>query len=223
MKPNLPFEDRSQAGRLLAAELARYKLTKNVVVLGLARGGLPVAFEVAKALQAPLDVLVVRKLGAPGQPELAMGAIAVDGTRVLDEETIRYLGISAEAVEVVTRQEQKELERREKLYRAGRPPLNLRGRIAILVDDGLATGSTMLAAIRFSKQRSPERIVLAVPVASTSALEKLRPEVDECVCLAAQEFFYAVGLWYQDFPQTTDAAVKSLLEESSRQHAAAAQ
>jgi len=222
MKPSLPFEDRSQAGRLLAEELDRYKSSDNVLVLGLARGGLPVAFEVAKALRAPLDVLVVRKLGVPGQPELAMGAIAVDGTRVLDEDIIRGLGISSEAVEAVAQREQKELERREELYRVGRPPLNLHGRTAILVDDGLATGSTMLAAIQFCKQLSPQRIVLAVPVASRTALEKLRPEVDECLCLAAPEFFYAVGLWYQDFPQTTDAVVKSLLEESLRQPAPAA-
>jgi putative phosphoribosyl transferase len=202
--------------------LDRYKSSDNVLVLGLARGGLPVAFEVARTLRCPLDVVVVRKLEVPGQAELAMGAIAVDGTRVLDEEIIRRLGISAEAVEAVARRERRELERQEELYRGDRPPLNLGRRTAILVDDGLATGSTMLAAVRFSKQLSPKRIVLAVPVASTSALAKLRPEVDECVCLAAPEFFYAVGLWYQDFPQTTDDVVKSLLEENSRQHAPAA-
>jgi putative phosphoribosyl transferase len=222
MKPSLPFDDRSQAGRLLAEELDPYKSNDKVLVLGLARGGVPVAFEVAKALRAPLDVLVVRRLAVPGHPELAMGAIAVDGTRVLDDEVIQCLGISAEAVEAVSRREEKELERREGLYRAGRPLLNLHGRTAILVDDGLATGYSMLAAIRFSKQLLPQRTVLAVPVASITAIEKLRPEVDECVCLAAPEFFYTVALWYQNFPQTTDEVVKDLLEQNSRQHAPAA-
>jgi putative phosphoribosyl transferase len=221
MKPVLLFENRLQAGRLLGEELVRLKFTKDVLVLGLARGGVPVALEVANALGAPLDVLIVRKLGVPIQPELAMGAIAADGTRVLDEEIIRYVGLSPEDVEAATRREQAEIERRERVYRPGRSPLDLRGRTVILVDDGLATGSTMLAAVRFARKRSPKKIVLAVPVGSVEALDKLGQEVDKCVCLAAPEVFYAISMWYRDFPQMTDAEVTKLLEEQWRQAAPA--
>lgn len=214
MKPDLPYRSRSQAGRLLAGALSHYKSKEDVVVLGLTRGGVPVAGEIASRLGVPLDVLVVRKLGVPFQPELAMGAIAADGTRVLNEQLIRDLRISANDVDTVVRREQAELERRERLYRGGRPPIGLNGRIVILADDGLATGSTMRAAICSTKKQSAKRIVLAVPVASVSALERLRTEVDECVCLAAPEPFFAVGEWYGNFPQITDAEVMKLLEDS---------
>lgn len=218
MTPVLPYRNRSEAGRLLAAELGRYKSGRDVLVLGLARGGLPVASEVASFLDAPLDVLVVRKLGAPIQPELAIGAIAADGTRVLNEEIIRDLAISADSIDLITQREQAEVERRERAYRSGRPPLDLKDHIVILVDDGLATGSTMLAAVRFARQRSPKKVVLAVPVGSIQALEMLRAEVDECVCLATPEWFNAVGEWYRDFPQVTDAEVKTLLDRSCHIH-----
>jgi putative phosphoribosyl transferase len=216
MKPVLPYRDRSEAGRLLAAELGHYKSERDVLVLGLARGGLPVASEVASTLDAPLDVLVVRKLGAPMQPELAIGAIAADGSSVLNEEIIRDLALSAHAIDSITQREHAEVERRERIYRSGRPPLDLKDRIVILVDDGLATGSTMLAAVRFARTRSPKKVVLAVPVGSIRAVEMLRAEVDECVCLATPEWFYAVGEWYSEFPQVTDAEVKSLLDQSCR-------
>jgi putative phosphoribosyl transferase len=219
MTPVLPYRNRPEAGRLLAAELGRYKSGRDVLVLGLARGGLPVAAEVASALDAPLDVLVVRKLGAPMQPELAIGAIAADGTRVLNEEIIRDLALSTYSIDLITQREQAEVERRERVYRSGRPALDLKDRIVILVDDGLATGSTMLAAVRFASKRSPKKVVLAVPVGSIQALEMLRAEVDESVCLATPEWFYALGEWYRDFPQVTDIEVKSLLDQSCHLHA----
>jgi putative phosphoribosyl transferase len=217
MTPALPYRNRSEAGRLLAVALDHYKCKSDVLVLGLARGGLAVASEVAGALQVPLDVLVVRKLGAPSQPELAIGAIA-RGTRVLDERIIHELGISPYEIDVIMRREQAELERRERAYRAGQPPVDLKGRTVILVDDGLATGSTMFAAVRFAREQSPKEIVLAVPVASIEAIERLRAEVDRCVCLATPKWFYAVGAWYLDFPQVTDAQVKAILEASCPQH-----
>lgn len=183
-------------------------------MLGLTRGGVPVAAEVASALEAPLDVVVVRKLGAPFQPELAMGAIAGDGTEVLDKELIHAFGLLDKDVAAVTTRERAELERREALYRRGRPALDLKERTAILVDDGLATGSTMLAAVAFARKRLAKRIVMAVPVASVEALERLREKVDECVCLATPDPFFSVGEWYWNFLPTADAEVLKLLEES---------
>jgi putative phosphoribosyl transferase len=191
-------------------------------VLGLTRGGVPVAAEVARALQAPLDVVVVRKLGAPFEPELAIGAIAGDGAEVLDEELIHAFGIARKNVDVIIARERSEVERRERLYRAGEPPLDLKERTAILVDDGLATGSTMLAAVAFARKRSARRIVLAVPVASRQAVEKLRGKVDDCVVLATPEPFFAVGEWYSNFLPVNDAEVIKLLEESVRIAAARA-
>jgi len=219
MKPDLPYPNRTEAGRLLVAELAHYKSKPDVVVLGLTRGGVPVAAEVASALQAPLDVIVVRKLGVPFQPELAMGAIAGDGTQVLDKDLVRALGITAKDVEAVTARERAELERRERLYRSGRPPLDLKGRTAILIDDGLATGSTMLAAVAFARRRVAKRIVLAVPVASVEAVDKLREKVDECLCLATPDLFVAVGAWYRNFLPVNDAEVIELLQESAKRTA----
>lgn len=208
----LPFADRAEAGRFLAAELATRKLPGNVIVLALPRGGLPVGLEVAKKLQAPLDVVIVRKLGVPWQPELAMGAIASGSVQTLDRDLIRELNISREDIDAVIETEKAELERREKLYRRGRPALDLRGRTALLVDDGLATGSTMLVAVRYVRSLKPGRTLVAVPVASVQACERLKMEADECICLATPELFSAVGQWYADFPQVSDSEVQRFLE-----------
>jgi len=210
---DLPFQDRSEAGRLLGAELASRKLPVNTIILALPRGGLPVGAEVAEALKAPLDVVVVRKLGVPWQPELAMGAIA-GGTRVLDHQLIRDLRISNKEVEAVVARETKEVERREKLYRGGLPALDLRARTVVIVDDGLATGSTMLAATRHIRSFHPERLIIAVAVGSSDACNRLRREADECICLAMPEPFFAVGEWYTDFRQVTDDEVRDILKNS---------
>jgi predicted phosphoribosyltransferase len=216
MQPDLPYQNRSEAGRLLAEELAHYKSKADVVVLGLTRGGVPVAAEVARALHAPLDVVVVRKLGVPFQPELAMGAIAGDDTQVLDKQLVHALDLTNRDVEAAITRERAELQRRERLYRGGRPVLDLKERTAILVDDGLATGSTMLAAVAFAKKRLAKRIVMAVPVASVEALDKLREKVDERICLATPDPFFAVGDWYSNFVPTEDTEVLMLLEESAK-------
>jgi putative phosphoribosyl transferase len=209
------FHDRSEAGRLLGAEFKTHDLPKNSVVLALPRGGVPVAFEVAKALGASLDVLVVRKLGVPWQPELAMGAVArgagIPAVRILDEKLIRHEGISSAEVEAISAREAAEAERREQLYRADRPPLDLRNRTVILVDDGLATGSTMLASVQVVKSLSPSAIIVAVPVVSRLACAHIRQVADDCVCLAAPMPFRAVGEWYEDFHQISDAEVRELL------------
>jgi len=222
MQPDLPYRNRSEAGRLLAEELAHYKSKADVVVLGLTRGGVPVAVEVASALRAPLDVVVVRKLGVPFQPELAMGAIAGDDTQLVDKQLVHALDLTNRDVEAAITRERSELQRRERLYRGGRPALDLKEHTAILVDDGLATGSTMLAAVAFARKRLAKRIVMAVPVASVEACEKLRQKVDECICLATPEPFFAVGDWYGNFLPTEDAEVLKLLEESAYRNAAAA-
>lgn len=212
MMVNLPFRDRVEAGRLLGAELVARRLAKDCIVLALPRGGVPVGFEVARALGVPLDVVVVRKLGVPWQPELAMGAIAC-GVRVLDEELISQERISPEEIEAVAMRETQEAERREHVYRAGRPPLEPGNRTVILVDDGLATGSTMLAAVKFAKSLHPAAVIVAVPVASRQACAHVREVADECVCLAVPTPFFAVGEWYQDFRQTTDSEVRDLLAQ----------
>jgi putative phosphoribosyl transferase len=216
----LPFSNRVEAGRLLAAELKQYRDRPGVIVIGLPRGGVSTAFEVARALRAPLDVMPVRKLGTPGQKELAMGAIAPGGVRVLDEGLIRELGVPQEAIERITAEEKLILEQRERSYRAGRPPLDLRDRTVILVDDGVATGSTMHAALKAVKQHRPTRVVAAVPVASDAAWGVLAGEADEVACLAIPEPFYAVGLWYEDFPQVSDEEVRRLLAQSAQQKVA---
>lgn len=205
------FADRREAGRRLADLLRSYEHDDSVLVLGLPRGGVPVAYEVAEALDAPLDVFVVRKLGVPGHEEYAMGAIAGGGIRVLNPDAIRELQIPPETVHAVERAERTELERRERLYRDGRPAPELRGRTVILVDDGLATGSTMLAAVEAARTQQPRRIVVAVPVASREAHEALARKADACVCVSTPEPFYGVGLWYLDFTQTTDEEVRQLL------------
>jgi putative phosphoribosyl transferase len=210
-----PFRDRTEAGRRLAEKLVRYAGQPDTIVLALPRGGVPVAYEVAMALNAPLDVYLVRKLGVPGHEELALGAIATGGVRVLVPEVIREAEVPEHAVERVTQQELRELERRERAFRGERPPPDVRGRTVILVDDGLATGATMRAAIAALKQQGPARIVVAVPTAAPQTCESMRREVDDVVCAITPEPFYAVGLWYDDFAQTTDDEVKALLERAS--------
>jgi predicted phosphoribosyltransferase len=209
------FRDRTEAGRALAERLAAYANRPDVIVLALPRGGVPVAYEVARALHAPLDVFLVRKLGVPGQEELAMGAVATGGVRVLNEQVVRALRIPDSVIDAVAAWELEELARRERLYRGDRPPPDVRGKTVILVDDGLATGSTMLAAVKALRQQQPARIVVAVPVAAPDTCELLREEVDDIVCAATPEPFYAVGLWYQDFSQTTDEEVRELLAQST--------
>ena len=208
------FRDRAEAGRRLAERLG--KLPGDVLVLGLPRGGIPVAHEVARALGAPLDVFVVRKLGVPGQEELAMGAIATGGLRVLNRDVVDALGIPPRVIEEVAAAEGRELERRERSYRDDRKPPEVAGRTVVLVDDGLATGSTMRAAVAALRQQGPARIVVAVPVAAPSTCAELRAEVDDVVCVATPTPFLAVGRFYEDFSQTTDEEVRALLAGADR-------
>src|SRR6202171_6330689 len=205
------FRNRNEAGRLLAKKLTAYANRPDVLVLALPRGGVPVAYEVARALGAPLDVFVVRKLGIPGYEELAMGAVATGGARVLNKQIVGRLGIPDYLIEAVAAREQQELARRERLYRGGRPPPDVRGRTVILVDDGLATGATMHAAIAALRQLQPAHIAVAVPTASPETCEELKAEVDEVVCAITPEPFHAVGYWYEDFTQTTDQEGRELL------------
>ena len=206
------FRNRNEAGQLLAAKLAAYANRPEVIVLALPRGGVPVAYEVARALRVPLDVFVVRKLGVPGYEELAMGAVATGGGRVLNDQIVRDLGIPDHVIDRVEAQEREELARRERAYRGGRPPLQVAGRTVILIDDdGLATGATMRAAVLALRQLHPERIIVAVPTASPVTCGELKAEVDEVVCAITPEPFFAVGYWYEDFTQTTDQEVRELL------------
>jgi len=208
------FDDRKAAGRALAASLRKYAGRDDVVVLALPRGGVPVAFEVADALGAPLDLFLVRKLGTPGHRELAMGAIASGGVRVLNDDVVRWYGITPAQIEAVAADEQRELERREIVYREGRSALPIEGRIVILIDDGLATGSTMRAAVEAVRQRAPSRVVVAVPVGARQTCDELSDAADEVVCERTPEPFAAVGQWYLDFTQTTDEEVRQLLREA---------
>ncbi|SDH63948.1 MULTISPECIES: erythromycin esterase family protein [Bradyrhizobium] len=210
VKPGL-FRDRREAGGLLAEKLAAYANRPDVLVLALPRGGVPVAYEVARGLGAPLDVFVVHKLGVPGYEELAMGAIATGGVRVLNDQLVERLGIGEQAIEAIAARERQELERRERLYRGDRPPPDVRGRTVILVDDGLATGATMHAAIEALRQQNPARIVVAVPMASPEACEEMKEKADDVICAITPEPFHAVGRWYQDFSQTADEEVGILL------------
>lgn len=209
------YKDRTDAGKQLAERLAPYKDKADVIVLGLPRGGVPVAYEVASALHAPLDVYLVRKLGAPGQEELAMGAIATGGVMLLNHDVIRELDISDEIIRAISMREWQEMARREGLYRGDRPLPEVAGKTVILVDDGLATGFTMRAAIAALKKQGPARIVVAVPVAAAQTAAELSSEVDELVCLFTPDQFYAVGLWYGDFRPVTDEEVRKLLLSSS--------
>lgn len=209
------FADRSDAGRKLAATLAKFVGRPDVLVLGLPRGGVPVAFEVAQALRAPLDVFIVRKLGVPSQPELAMGAVATGGVLVLNDDVVRQLDIPRAVIDRVAAAEQLEIERRERLYREGRPTPDLAGKIVILIDDGLATGSTMRAAVRAVRQQNPARVIVAVPVAASATCEVLRRDADEVISFATPEPFFAVGQWYRDFEQTSDEEVHALLSRAT--------
>lgn len=213
MSPRL-FRNRSEAGRIIAQRLKHYADRPDVLVLALPRGGVPVGYEVAKALHTPLDVFVVRKLGIPGHEELAMGAVATGGVRVLNDQVVRGLGIPEHVIHAVANWELQELERRERVYRGERPAPDVRGKTVILVDDGLATGSTMLAAVQALRKLGPARIVVAVPVASPETCELLTEYVDETVWGVTPDPFYAVGLWYRDFSQTSDDEVRELLESS---------
>jgi predicted phosphoribosyltransferase len=204
------FADRADAGRQLASKLAQFE-GPDTLVLGLPRGGVPVAFEVAAALHAPLDVFLVRKLGVPGHEELAMGAIASGGVRVINRAVIEQLNIPREVFDSVAATEQAELERRERVYREQRPPAEVRHKVVIAIDDGLATGSTMRAAIVALRQREPDRIVVAVPVGAAATCAALRRQVDDVICALMPEPFLGVGVWYADFHQTTDAEVRALL------------
>jgi len=211
------FRDRIDAGKQLAARLRKYANHPDVIVLALPRGGVPVAYEVAKAIGAPLDVFLVRKLGVPGYEELAMGAIASGGVRVINEDVVCQLHIPDDVIDAVAAEEQRELKRRERAYRGDRPPPDVNGRIAILIDDGLATGSTMRAAAEALRKQEPAQIVVAVPVAAPQTCEEFRREVDEIVCAVTPEPFRGVGLWYEDFSQTTDEEVSELLRKATTQ------
>jgi putative phosphoribosyl transferase len=208
------FRNRSEAGKYLAKRLANYANRDDVLVLALPRGGVPVAFEVAKALHAPLDIFLVRKLGIPGHEELAMGAISTGGVRVLNEDVVNYLGIPDDVIDAVAAEELLELGRRERAYRGDRPEPDVRGKTVILVDDGLATGSTMRAAVAALRQQNPARIVVAVPVSAPQTCDEYRMGVDEIICAVTPEPFDGVGKWYTDFSQTTDEEVRELLEKA---------
>jgi putative phosphoribosyl transferase len=209
------FIDRRDAGRVLASRLTKYAGRDDVIVLGLPRGGVPVAYEVASALGAPMEVFLVRKLGTPGHRELAMGAIASGGVRVLNEDVVHWYGISESAIERIAREEQDELERRERAYRDDRPPPDFTNKVVILIDDGLATGSTMRAAARAVRARRPARVVIAVPVGAPQTCAELAASADEVICARMPEPFSAVGQWYLNFEQTDDDEVRELLQKSS--------
>jgi predicted phosphoribosyltransferase len=213
------FRDRTEAGKLLAEQLKEYANRSDVLVLALPRGGAPVGYEVARALNAPLDVLIVRKLGAPGQEELAMGAIASGGVRIMNKDVLPFLSLTEGEIERIVAREEKELERREKLYRGDRPPPDARGKTVILVDDGIATGASMRSAVEAIRQRQPAKLIIAAPVAAGSTCEEFNREADHetCVCLETPEPFFAVGLWYEDFAQTTDDEVRDLLALAARE------
>lgn len=210
------FQNRTEAGQQLAQQLKAYANHPDVLVLGLPRGGVPIAYEVAKVLNAPLDICLVRKLGVPGHQELAMGAIASGGVRELNYDVISGLGISGKTIDEVADRELKELQRRDRAYRGDRPPPDICDRIVILIDDGIATGSTIKAAISVIQSQRPARLIVAVPVAPPQIRDKLSVAVDEVVCLMTPEEFYAISLWYEDFAQTTDEEVRERLAQSTR-------
>lgn len=211
------FKNRQEAGQRLASRLGKYANREDVIVLGVPRGGVPIAFEVATALNLPLDIFVLRKLGVPGHEELAFGAIGSGGVRFLNTSVVEQLGISDLDIALVTRAEKEELERREHLYRGSRPPLDVHGRTVILVDDGIATGSSLRAAIRALREMKPAAIVVATPVAPQRTFNRLGHEVDELVCVEMPEPFYGVGQFYHDFSQVSDEEVIELLDRASRQ------
>lgn len=208
------FRNRAEAGRVLGQRLESYTKVSNLVVLGIPRGGVPVAFEVAAALKAPLDVFILRKLGVPYQEELAFGAIASGGVRFIDQEIVDAAGIPAPEIERIVARQQAELDRRESTYRGGRGPVDVRGKTVILVDDGIATGASMQAAVAALRKMEPTRLVVAVPVAPASTCKRLAPLVDELVCVHAPESFYAIGEFYEDFSQLSDEEVRRILQRS---------
>ena len=209
------FKDRADAGRFLASKLSQFANRADVIVVGLPRGGLPVAYEVAHQLNAPLDLLVVRKLGVPGHEELAMGAIASGGVCLLNQDVLSHLGIPQDIIDLVIESEQRELERREREYRQNRPPLKLRGQTVIVVDDGLATGSSMHAAVTAIRQKQPKKIIVAVPVGARDTCQSFQNEVDTiAICAITPESFQSVGAWYANFRPTTDDEVRKCLERS---------
>ncbi|MEQ8999462.1 MAG: phosphoribosyltransferase [Coleofasciculus sp. B1-GNL1-01] len=216
------FKTRKEAGQRLTSDLKEYANRPDVIVLGLPRGGVPVAYEVARGLNAPLDVWLVRKLGAPGHEELAMGAIASGDTRILNKDVVRSLDVSKQAIDKVAAKEQQELERREKAYRGDLPPLELRDRTVLLVDDGLATGASMHAAAVALRQHDPKEIVAAVPVAAPETCQEFKIKVDKIICSETPQPFYAVGLWYDKFDQTTDQEVRDLMQRAASQQPARA-
>lgn len=209
------FPDRTHAGQMLAERLQQYASRDDVLVLGIPRGGVPVAFEVARALHAPLDVFILRKLGVPWQEELAFGALASGGVRILEAETVDALGLTAEEIEEVAKREEAELQRRERVYRSNRPAPVVQGKVVLLVDDGIATGASMQAAITALRRLKPAKLVVAVPVASATTVKRLRKQVDELVVVDLPEAFYAVGQFYDDFRPTTDEEVVDLLERAA--------
>ena len=211
------FLDRRDAGQRLAQELGSYANRSDLLVFGLPRGGVPVAYEVAHALHAPLDVFIVRKLGFPGHPELAMGAIATGGVRILDRRLIEMYDVPEDAIDEVTESEQRELERREKLYRDDRPSPEVRDHTVILIDDGLATGSTMRAAVQALRQEGARKVVVAVPIAPPDTCEAMSHEVDDIICAITPEPFLAVGVWYADFSETSDEEVRELLAKAAKE------
>jgi predicted phosphoribosyltransferase len=211
------FVNRTEAGRLLAEKLEKYASRNDVVVLGLPRGGVPVAYEIAKRLHLPLDVFIVRKLGVPGFEELAAGAIASGGVRVLNENVVRAIPYASDAIEAVTAKETAELQRREQIYREGRPAPELRDKIGILVDDGLATGATMRAAVKALQQCGASKIIVAVPVGPPETCHELAQQADETICLSTPPFFQAVGQYYEDFSQTSDDDVRQLLTRAAQE------
>jgi putative phosphoribosyl transferase len=212
---DVPFENRADAGVKLATKLSRYANQPDVLMLALPRGGVPVAYEVARALRAPLDVFIVRKLGVPGYEELAMGAIASGGVRVMNDDIARSFDFPQTVINSIARREEAELRRRERLYRGNRPAPNVHGRTVILVDDGLATGSTMRAAAVALRQMGPSKVIVAVPVAAPETCAEFRSEVDDVICFATPDPFMAVGAWYADFSQTSDQEVRDLLERAA--------
>jgi putative phosphoribosyl transferase len=212
-----PFKDRRDAGRKLAHKLSAHARGQNTLILALPRGGVPVAYEVALILNIPMDIFIVRKLGLPGREELAIGAIASGGIRILNSDIIRMLSVPEEAINFVSRRELQELQRRERLYRGNRPSPEVRDRTIILIDDGLATGASMRAAVAGVRAQHPARVVVAVPAAAAETCDVFRSEVEEVVCAITPEPFYGVSRWYEDFSQVTDEEVRTLLEEANRQ------
>jgi putative phosphoribosyl transferase len=211
------FQNRAEAGKQLASRLGKYANREDVIVLGVPRGGVPIASEVATALNLPLDIFVLRKLGVPGHEEFAFGAIGSGGVRVLDRQVIESVGLSNMVIDLVTRAERAELARREQIYRGGRPPLDVRGKTVILVDDGIATGASLTAGVHAIRQMKPAAIVIAAPVAPRSAVHRLRHQVDDVVCVETPERFYGVGQFYHDFSQVSDEEVNALLDSAYRQ------